>query len=143
MWRSPKSKDIVTSICGANVDLYGDGQQLLVIGFQSGKIEVRRSLTGEVCYASDQLKASGGAIAKIFFYDYRMAGKPQVVVVTSKGLIHGYTLQRSTKQFDIADDAEARQAAEKMVELGRRKIELENEIAKLTEQRTSLIDASI
>lgn len=33
MWRSPKSKDFVTSICGANIDLYEDGQQLLIIGF--------------------------------------------------------------------------------------------------------------
>lgn len=30
----------------------------------------------------------------------------------------------------MAEDAEARQAAEKMVELGRRKIELENQITK-------------
>ena len=43
-------------------------------------------MTGDVCFSSDQLK-SAGAISKIFYYDYRMAGKPQVLAVTSKGLI--------------------------------------------------------
>lgn len=32
MWKS-KTKDMVTAICGCDIDLYGDGQKLMIVGF--------------------------------------------------------------------------------------------------------------
>lgn len=109
-WKS-KNKDLVTAICGCDVDLFGDGQKLMIVGFQSGVIEVRKAFSGEIVHS---LKVSDGegAIAKIFFYDYRMNGSAQVVAVTSTGLIKGYSLT-SKKTVDLSNDAEQKEASEK------------------------------
>lgn len=69
-WKS-RNKDAVTAICGCDIDVYGDQQKLLVIGFESGSIEVRKSFSGEIIF---ETKVED-SIAKIFFYDYRMNGQ--------------------------------------------------------------------
>jgi len=71
LWKS-RNKDLVTAICGCNQDIYGDGEKLLVVGFQSGSLEVRKHSSGEVIH--NTAIEGGGAITKIFFYDYRMNG---------------------------------------------------------------------
>ena len=94
MWRQ-KSKDPVTAVCGCNIDIGGTGQLLIVAGYMSGAIEVREHLTGKVLFTTkldDQ-----GSISNIFFYDYRMQGSNQVIVVTEQGLIQGYTVTKNAK----------------------------------------------
>jgi len=90
----------------------------------SGSVEVREHLSGQlVCQTKIE---NTGSISKIFYYDYRMSGQPQVIVVTEQGLIQGYTLTQNAKQYDLTEDAEANEASEKLVELNRMKIELQN-----------------
>ena len=70
-WKA-RNKDKVTAICGCDVDIFGNGQKLLVLGFESGQIEVRSHISGENVFTR---KIEGaGSVAKIFFYDYRMNG---------------------------------------------------------------------
>ena len=94
MWKS-KSKDLVNSICGCDIDLYGDGQKLLVIGFNSKQVEVRKHKSGEIVHTVNV--DDTGVIAKVFYYDYRMAGEKQVVVVTTSGVIKGYSVTTNLK----------------------------------------------
>jgi hypothetical protein len=61
----------ITSMCGCNINLFGDGQSLLVIGYHSGLIEVRKDQTGDLIYKTT---VEGGSIAKLFYYDYRKSG---------------------------------------------------------------------
>ena len=91
---------MVTAICGGDIDFFKDGNKsILVVGFQSGQIEVRQS-TGEIVHTT---KVEGnGAIAKIFFYDYRMSGQKQVIVVTTTGRIQGYQVTQNLKQYDMS-----------------------------------------
>lgn len=49
----------------------------LVTGFQSGVIEARKHKTGEVMHRT----VMGTPICKLFYYDYRMDGIPQVIGV--------------------------------------------------------------
>ena len=48
-----------------------------------------------------------------------MSGEPQIVVVTQKGIIQGYTLTKNAKQFDLTEDNESNAASEKLLELNR------------------------
>jgi hypothetical protein len=45
----------------------------LIIGFESGQLEVRTHISGEMIFTTKIEDA--GAIGKIFFYDYRMNGQ--------------------------------------------------------------------
>lgn len=51
LWKS-KSKDVVTAICGCQQDLFGDGEKLLIVGFKSGQIEVRKHKSGEIVHTT-------------------------------------------------------------------------------------------
>lgn len=101
-WKS-KSKDLVTAICGCDLNLYGDNQRLMVVGFQSGVVEVRKDKSGDI--VCSMKVGDGDAIAKIFYYDYRMSGTKQIVVVTSTGIIKGFSLS-ANKTVDYSNDAE-------------------------------------
>lgn len=70
LWKS-RNKDLVTAICGCDIDLHGDGNKLMLVGFESGQIEVRKHLSGEIVHTA---KLEKGTIAKIFYYDYRTSG---------------------------------------------------------------------
>jgi len=94
MWRN-KSKDLATAICGCDIDLVGNGQFLVIVGFLSGAIEVREHLSGKVIYQT-KVEESGG-ISNLFYYDYRMSGQPQVVIVTLNGIIQGYNMTKNIK----------------------------------------------
>lgn len=98
----------------------------MVIGFSSGQVEVRKHKSGEIVHTVNIEDA--GAIAKVFYYDYRMAGEKQVVVVTTSGIIKGFSVTTNLKQYDITQDADSKEASEKQLELSRRKIELQNQL---------------
>lgn len=102
-WKS-KNKDLVTAICGCDQDLFGDGQNLLFVGFQSGNLEVRKDKTGEIIYTT-KVGEGDSQISKIFFYDYRMQGQKQVIAVLANGLVKGFSIS-SNKSVDLSNDAD-------------------------------------
>jgi hypothetical protein len=65
---------------------------------------VRKALSGEIIH-SIKAGEGDGAIAKVFYYDYRMNGDNQVIAVTTTGLIKGYSLA-ANKTVDLSNDAE-------------------------------------
>lgn len=60
-----------------------------------------------------------------------MNGQKQVIVVTTKGVIQGYSVTKNLEQYDLAADAGINAASEKQLELARKKIELMNKITQL------------
>ena len=80
------------------------------MGFLSGQVEVRKHLSGEVIHQTKMEEDS--AIANIFFYDYRSNGQNQVIIVTTSGLIKGFTLTQNLKQYDLSQDAAAKEDSE-------------------------------
>ena len=64
----------ITALLGVDYEM--DGNQQLMIGYQSGKFEVRKSSNGESTYTANM----GATISKIVYEDYRLEGSPQVVV---------------------------------------------------------------
>lgn len=122
-WKS-KSKDLVTAICGCDTDIFGD-EKVMIVGFQSGVVEVRKDKSGDI--VSSLKVGDGDPIAKILYYDYRMSGNKQVVVVTSTGIIKGFTLS-ANKTVDYSNDADIKQASEKQLDLNRKKIDLANKL---------------
>jgi Bardet-Biedl syndrome 2 protein len=93
-WKS-KNKSKVSAICGCDKDVYGDGQKLLIVGFESGQIEVRKHTSGDIIFTT--IIDNSGYISKLFYFDYRMSGAKQVIAVTSKGFIQGYSVNQNLK----------------------------------------------
>lgn len=135
MWKS-RNKDLVTAICGCDVDIHGDGNKVLVVGFQSGALEVRKDISGDILHQTKIEDA--GQIAKIFYYDYRMNGQKQVVVVTTTGKIQGFSLTTDASETKVGHDEQSKEASEKQLELNRKKIELTNKIQGLQEANQKL-----
>lgn len=135
LWKS-KAKEQVTALCGCDIDLHKDGNRLLVVGFSSGAIELRKDQSGDVLF---QTKIDGaGGIAKLFYYDYRMSGQQQVVAVTTTGKIQGYNISHTKATADLTHDKESKEASEKQLELNRRKIELANKVQEMQERKAAL-----
>lgn len=65
LWRQ-KTKDKVTAMIGINYEL--DGQMMLIVGFSSGLVEVRKHRTGEVI---QKIIAGDNPISNIFYEDFR------------------------------------------------------------------------
>lgn len=79
-----KKQDKVTSIVG--MDFGFDNQMQLVIGFESGLIEVRRHRTGELI-DTQQLST---AVSGLFYYDYRQQGSKQLLALDRNGSVRGF-----------------------------------------------------
>ena len=71
----------------------------------------------------------------MFYYDYKMSGSKQLVVVTTNGFIQGFEITQNLKQFDISHDREATEMSEMQLELNRKKIELQNKIKAMKEKK--------
>lgn len=71
---SSKIDNKVTALLG--VDFEMDGSHQLMVGYQSGKFEVRNSSDGKCTYTANM----GATVSKIMYEDYRLEGSPQVVV---------------------------------------------------------------
>lgn len=74
-----KSKHRVVAIRGFDVN--GDGNEELVTGWSSGKVDARVPSTGEVVFRI-QLNA---AVAGLVRADYRRTGRPDLVAVSVTG----------------------------------------------------------
>lgn len=72
-----------------------------------------------------------------------MTGQSQVVVVTEQGIIQGYTLTQNAQQFDLTEDGASNAASEKLLELNREKIELQNRIAELKKKKEQLANQEL
>lgn len=94
---------------------------LLVIGFSSGSIEVRKHRTGDLLHKTSM----SNAVTALFYYDYRQEGLPQVIAIDSEGEVKGMTLTRQVKQFTVqAEVAQEMAADSRLLELNKKKIEL-------------------
>ena len=45
----------------------------------------------------------------------------QVIVVTSRGIILGYSLSKNLGQFDLSEDSHSKETSEKLLELSNKK----------------------
>lgn len=85
----------MTALMGVDFDI--DGQYLLIVGFSSGLIEVRKHRTGDLVHES-RMPTS---IVQLFYHDYRQDGSPQVIAVDSEGDVKGLSLSRNVRQFQV------------------------------------------
>ncbi|XP_048510974.1 Bardet-Biedl syndrome 2 protein homolog isoform X2 [Athalia rosae] len=83
LWRV-KSKYRVVAIRG--YDINGDGNEELITGWSSGKVDARIPATGEVVFRV-QMNAS---VAGIVRADYRCTGRPDLVAISTTGEVRGY-----------------------------------------------------
>jgi Bardet-Biedl syndrome 2 protein len=65
---SARAENRITALLGVDFEL--DGGRQIMIGYQSGKFEVRNSIDGKVSYKSNM----ESTISKILYEDYRMEG---------------------------------------------------------------------
>ena len=84
LWRI-KSKSCAT--CAAPYDLLGTGQMQIVLGWESGKIDVRDSRSGDVLM---KLMAASKVIGLIVT-DYRGTESEDLICVSEQGEVQGYT----------------------------------------------------
>eukprot|EP00731_Ephydatia_muelleri_P025424 Em0017g507a len=119
VWRV-KSKN--QPICMHSFDINNDGVPELIVGWSSGKLDIRNSQTGEVIFKD----TFSSHIAGIVQADYRMDGKEELICSVD-GEVKGYlpeALQTAAKPADVAMDNE------KLKELNQRKqtllLELKN-----------------
>ncbi|CAG9330233.1 BBS2 [Blepharisma stoltei] len=82
-WKA-KAKNKVLSIVSG--DVTGDGVPDMILGWSNGKLEVRSENKGENIFK----KSLKQTIAKVFYTDYRMQGKNQVIACTVAGRVLGY-----------------------------------------------------
>lgn len=84
LWRI-KSKSCATS--AAPYDLLGTGQLQIILGWESGKIDVRDSRSGDVLMKL----ITPSKIIGLIVTDYRGLGTEDLICVTEQGDIQGYT----------------------------------------------------
>ena len=88
LWRI-KGKNKVTALHSMDVD--GDGQPEIIIGWSNGSFTIRREVNGALVYKD--VFGSGAAVAGIESCDYRMNGKPALMLVSANGEVRGYNAQ--------------------------------------------------
>ena len=73
----------------------------LVIGFDYGKIEVRKHRSGDLVHKVSLNKVIGKDsdfyISKLFYTDYRQEGKKSLIAVCKNGSVHGFTVSTSIR----------------------------------------------
>lgn len=84
LWRI-KSKSCAT--CAAPYDLLGTGQVQIVIGWESGKIDVRDSRSGDVLMKL----ITQSKIIGLIVTDYRGLASDDLICVSEQGEVQGYT----------------------------------------------------
>jgi Bardet-Biedl syndrome 2 protein len=78
------------------VDFEKDGDWQLMVGYQSGKFEVRTTSAGNCTYTANM----GSTISKIMYEDYRMEGNKQVIVCNTDGDVKGFTLTQNASAYE-------------------------------------------
>lgn len=87
----------ITSLLGVDYEM--DGSHQIMIGYQSGKFEVRKSTDGETTFKANM----GSTVSKIMYEDYRKEGAPQVIVCNTDGDIKGYNLTTNASAYEAID----------------------------------------
>lgn len=98
-WKT-KVDNRITALLG--VDFEMDGSHQVMIGYQSGKFEVRNSTTGDVTYKANM----SSTVSKIMYEDYRLEGFPQVIVCNTDGDIKGFNLTLNVADYELTDAAQ-------------------------------------
>ena len=114
----------ISALLGVDFDM--DGSRQIMIGYQSGKFEVRKATDGTVTYKANM----GATVSKIMYEDYRMEGAPQVVVCNSDGDIKGYNISTNVDAFEVKTTTQKKEseAINKMnLEIHKLKAELDEE----------------
>lgn len=110
----------------------------LAVGFDNGTIEIRKHRTGELLHS---VKAGDKPIQKLFYYDYRLSGEKsssggkQLIAVDSEGNVKGFTVSANIKQFELQVQSEAKIAADEVLHLNQKKIELINQLTQLQDKK--------
>lgn len=94
MWRI-KSKNQPVSLVG--LDVNGDGQMELLVGWSNGKMDVRNAHSGDVLWR-ENFKHS---VAGIMVTDYNMDGQEEVVVCLVSGEVIGYKIGTLADQDQV------------------------------------------
>jgi Bardet-Biedl syndrome 2 protein len=122
VWKAKAKHKVTSMACG---DILENGTQTLILGWSNGKIELRSVKKGEEIYKK-QIKQP---IAKVFFEDYRLEGKKQLIAVTTSGKVVGLAKENSVQT--------AEPNAEEIEDLNRQKISLLNEIQKIKDSNSN------
>ena len=136
VWKN-KSKSKVNTIIG--YDILQDGSPEVIVGYENGKIEVRKQEDGRLVF-KDGIK---DPIAGMVVSDYRMNGNEELVVCSVSGDMKGYVpaQENLTKQIEDSSNDEL---IEKLIQ---RKEELANEVRNYEENIKKLksgeVDSSL
>ena len=112
LWKAKAKHKVISMASG---DVLGDGVPALMLGWSNGKVELRSERKGEELFK----KLLKQPIAKVFYEDYRLEGKKQMIAVTTSGKIVGFS-----KETTVPVEAHP----EEIEDLNKQKISLLNEI---------------
>ncbi|KAF0974566.1 hypothetical protein FDP41_006598 [Naegleria fowleri] len=136
IWRN-KSKSQINSIVG--FDIVNDGVIDLVVGYESGKLEVRKQEDGRLIY-KDSLKE---AIAGMVVADYRMDGHDELICCSIGGDLKGFVPAQENLSKQI-EDTTSDELIEKLLQ---KREELSNELRNYEENLKKLkggeVDSSL
>ena len=111
----------VTALTG--VDFEKDGSMQVMVGYSSGKFEVRNASTGDLNYKSNM----GSSVAKIMYEDYRLLDKPQAIVCNTDGDVKGFNLVLNASDFEPISN-EIKKDAEMINKLNLENLALQREL---------------
>lgn len=130
----------ISALLGVDFDM--DGSRQIMIGYQSGKFEVRKATDGSVTYKSNM----GATVSKIMYEDYRMEGAPQVVVCNSDGDVKGYNISTNVDAFEVKGTVQKKEAEaiNKMnLEIHKLKAELDEENKEKRDQDSATLAMNV
>lgn len=135
---SNRADSKVTSLLGVDFDM--DGNKQVMIGYTSGKFEVRNSSTGEINYKANM----GSTVAKIMYEDYRLEGTKQAIVCNTDGDVKGFNLTLNAAAFEPENKA-AKKDAEAINKMNLEVLALQRELdedhsAKIERDATDLAE---
>ncbi|EFC40965.1 hypothetical protein NAEGRDRAFT_71257 [Naegleria gruberi] len=132
IWKN-KSKSAVNGMVG--YDILKDGVPDIIVGYNSGKLEVRKQEDGRLIH-KDSLKES---VAGLIVADYRMDGHDELICCSVSGDLKGYVpaQENLTKQVE---DSSLDELIEKLIQ---KREELTNELKNYEENLKKLKNGDI
>ncbi|KAL9649660.1 hypothetical protein ABK040_003337 [Willaertia magna] len=136
IWRN-KAKSKVNSL--NSVDILVEGTPELIVGYESGKVEIRKQEDGRLIH-KESLR---DAIAGIAVTDYRMEGHNEIVCCSVSGELKGFVPGQenfSTQMEDSANDELIDKLIQRREEINN---ELKNYEENLKKLKTGQVDSSL
>lgn len=126
-WRA-KSRGNATCLTAFDID--GDGQNELISGWQSGRIEARKLEDGSLVYKD----SFNSQLSAVITADYRSIGMEELIACAQSGEVRGYTQADSETRSRLDEVTEE----DKVSQLTKERQELLYEISQYESQITSL-----